>query len=519
MIRLLSLICLVVAAAPSQEKTSGNPPYFNYKLRQFLIEGSYSIAPATPLSVGNERQLFLDRHVIDDAWGVERSVHQPEKHGQNPLIPAEVGLSKSHSGTTVLYDPQTKRFRMWTRSWDQRRPTYAKSLYWSYFESADGTQWTAPELNLVEMDGSTKNNVIRAEDGVALGGVSVVEVAPRLRPRGRYAMFYSATLEKPRPGQTHGMEHRVAWSEDGLRWKDQPENPVLRGRSDTFNMIVYNKERDVFMLYCRPSVNANQIRRVAYSESRDLITWTQPKTIVFPDEADTVSMFYSMVVVPYHGMYLGFLQNFYFYSDNPTDAAATRLGPKTHQLDIELAWSRDGITWDRHPKRPIFLPTGLPGQFDSGMVSMQQAIIEDESGISLYYDGTPALHVAEEVKTRKGTGLGLLRLRKDGFVSLDAQKEGYVLTKPLLIPGGKLHINAQTAPDGFIRVALRRGDGVNDGDWIDGWTYDQGRQFQGDSTDAILSWKDGQSLEALKGRSVRLHFWMNKAKLYSFWME
>jgi hypothetical protein len=29
------------------------------------------------------------------------------------------------------------------------------------------------------------------------------------------------------------MEVRVAWSDDGIRWKDQPENPVVRGRSDT----------------------------------------------------------------------------------------------------------------------------------------------------------------------------------------------------------------------------------------------------------------------------------------------
>jgi len=104
-------------------------------------------------------------------------------------------------------------------------------------------------------------------------------------------------------------------------------------------------------------------------------------------------------------------------------------------------------------------------------------------------------------------------------VSLDAAREGYVLTKPLLMPGGRLHLNAQTDPGGFIRVALRRGDGVTDGDWLEGWNYDQVRDFTGDSTDATVRWAKGDDMNALNGRAVRLHFWLNKAKLYSFWFE
>jgi hypothetical protein len=512
-------LCAATPQQPSAATSESHPPYFNFKARQFLIEGSYAIAPTEPIKVGSVRQLMFDRAVIDDAWGVERTVHAPERFKGNPLVPGQVGFGPVHDGTTVLFDSPTNRFRLWTRSWDLRRPKYAKSEYWAYFESADGRAWTAPELNLVELDGSTKNNVLRAENGVLFGGLSVVEVPPRLRARGRYAGLFLQATEKNRPGETHGQEVRIAWSDDGLRWTDQAENPVIRGRTDTFNNMVYNPERDVFMMYRRPTVNANQIRRIAYSESRDLITWTQPQTILFPDEADAASMFYTLVVVRYQGMYLGFLQDFYFYADNPSYAGVVRNGPKSHQLDCELAWSRDGINWERHPKRPTFLAAGVPGEFDAGMVGLQQAIHEDAEGVSLYYTGTPALHLNEEVKTRKGTGLGLLRLRRDGFVSLDAARDGYVLTKPLALPGGRLHLNAQTEPGGFIRVALRRGDGVNDGDWIDGWNYEQARDFNGDSTDATVAWVQGDKLVALKGRSVRLHFWLHQAKLYSFWFD
>jgi hypothetical protein len=510
---------LAQAAEPAAPTAASHPPYFNYKARQFLIEGSHSIAPTAPIRVGGERQLMFDRWLIDDAWGVERTVHQPVKYGKNPVLGGEPQFGKVHFGSCFLPDPDNRRIRLWACSWNTARREEDLGLFHAYYESADLIKWTPPSLGLVEYDGSTANNVLRTGKGLEYHGMSVVNVPPRLRARGQYAMCYLLVREPPAPGTTHGQEVRIAWSEDGLRWRDQSENPVIRGRSDTHNNIVYNPERDVFMMYRRPSVNANQIRRVAYAESKDLITWTQPETILFPDEADTSNMFYSMPVVRYHGMYLGFLQHFYLYSDNPSYPGVVRNGPKSHQLDIELVWSRDGKNWERHPRRPTFLETGVPGTCDSGMVYVHQGLIENAGTVSLLYSGNESLHISALVKKGRGSSLCLATLRQDGFVSLDAPKEGYVLTKPLLMPGGKLHLNAQTEPGGFIRVALRRGDGVNDGDWIDGWNYEQARDFNGDSTNATVAWKDGADLTALKGRAVRLHFWLNRAQLYSFWFE
>ena len=68
---------------------------------------------------------------------------------------------------------------------------------------------------------------------------------------------------------------------------------------------------------------------------------------------------------------------------------------------------------------------------------------------------------------------------------------------------------------------MRRGDGAKDGNWIKGWTFDEDQDFifSGDSTDATLRWETNKSFESLKGKSIRLHFWMMKASLYSFWFE
>jgi len=77
----------------------------------------------------------------------------------------------------------------------------------------------------------------------------------------------------------------------------------------------------------------------------------------------------------------------------------------------------------------------------------------------------------------------------------------------------------KTRPGGFIRIAVRRGDGERDGDWYEGLNFDEGVEFRGDSTGEVVNWKGKDSLDSLEGDAIRLHFWMQKAELYSFWFE
>ena len=315
-----------------------------------------------------------------------------------------------------------------------------------------------------------------------------------------------ATLRMP----GGGMEIRIAFSEDGIHWKNQEENPIFRGQSDCENQILYNPERDVFMLYRRPPINASQIRRIAYSESSDLVRWTQPTQIIRPDELDPFSL-YGMTVARYQGVYLGFLEM--FYKQQPLDWNAK---PEKHmQVDLQLTWSRDGIRWERHPGRPIFLPTGPAGSYDWGMVYPAVGLIEREDRIDLYYAGREQLHV----RMPGNSNICLASLRKDGFVSLEAPEIGFVLTQPLECPGGRLRINGKTSDEGSIRVAIRRGDGESGGKWLPEWDFDQSLPFTGDSANQILAFTEGGNLDSLKGQTVRLQFRLEQAHLYSFWFD
>jgi hypothetical protein len=345
----------------------------------------------------------------------------------------------------------------------------------------------------------------------------VIELPQRLRSKGRFALLYFRFAEGKRPETGHTSETRIAFSEDGIHFKDQNENPVMRGRTDTPNNMVYNPERDVFMMYRRATVNAHEIRRIAYSESKDLVTWSQPQVVVDPDELDA-PMLYGMTVSRYQGVYLGFLQMFYASNAGYTGPRIYRDGnvDKEFHIDVQLAWSRDGIKWERHPGRPIFMKTGLYGSYDWGRVYINHGIVDMDKQIYLYYRGAEGLHLK---MPKNESTFCLATLRPDGFVSLDTPGTGYMLTRPLLCPGGKLKINARTEPGGFIRVAVRRGDGDPDGQWLKGWYFDNSTVFTGDSTDATLRWTGTPDFSRFKDRAIRLHFWMEKAQLYSFGFE
>jgi hypothetical protein len=65
-------------------------------------------------------------------------------------------------------------------------------------------------------------------------------------------------------------------------------------------------------------------------------------------------------------------------------------------------------------------------------------------------------------------------------------------------------------------VAIRRGDGEADGDWLPEWNYDKDVAFRGDSTNEVINWQGQEDFQALRGKPIRLHFWLNEAELYSF---
>ncbi len=58
-----------------------------------------------------------------------------------------------------------------------------------------------------------------------------------------------------------------------------------------------------------------------------------------------------------------------------------------------------------------------------------------------------------------------------------------------------------------------------DGKPIPGFTRDECRAVSADSTKQIVAWKNGDNLESLAGKPVRIKFYLTNSKIYAFWVS
>lgn len=219
-----------------------------------------------------------------------------------------------------------------------------------------------------------------------------------------------------------------------------------------------------------------------------------PTTVLLPDGVDG-ERFYAMPTIRYGGAYFGFLHH---------------LQQEKMSVEVELVTSRDGFRWDRDPRRNKLIPVGHDTDWDKGMVYAADRVIENGDEWWLYYSGHSDYHVADG----GGWGsVGLLRFRKEGFVSVRADQSGrtsFLVTRPFRWPGGDLVINSD-ARGGSVAVRvtdIRR-------DPIGKFSYDDCSVFGGDSIRHRIEWKSAD-MRTLKGQLIRLEFRFVHADLFAF---
>jgi hypothetical protein len=117
----------------------------------------------------------------------------------------------------------------------------------------------------------------------------------------------------------------------------------------------------------------------------------------------------------------------------------------------------------------------------------------------------------EDFEQRGALCLGKLRL--DGFVSLDADESGAVTTQPFTASGGQLHVNID-ATRGRLRAELLDADTMEP---LPGRSLNDAKPLTGDHLNGKLRWTGGDDVSS--PRDVRIRFTLDRASLYSFWLE
>jgi hypothetical protein len=323
----------------------------------------------------------------------------------------------------------------------------------------------------------------------------------------------------------------IGVSPDGVHWKTNP-NRLLPFSPDTTNQVFYDVRLRKYVAYMRTWAPMRKIGRVEIEKlfepwpydktQKPNFIWGKDKVPV-PSNEFHQAISYDELDPPQTDLYTPAVHQ-YPWAD---DAYFAFPSPYRHfpdppkgkywndgLLDIQLAVSRDGVTFQR-PIRSPYIPLGLRGGLEGGSMYMSIGMIRRGAEIYQYYTGFANTH-GEYVGFKELKGMGGIRLalqRLDGFMSADfAYAGGTLTTPPLTFTGHRLRLNVNASALGVLQVELRDAEGQP----IPGFTREDCDPVQGNSVSAEVAWRGKSDVSTLAGKAVQIHFTGRAAKLYAF---
>ena len=187
---------------------------------------------------------------------------------------------------------------------------------------------------------------------------------------------------------------------------------------------------------------------------------------------------------------------------------------------MELAFSRDGIHYDRRYREP-FTQRGARSEFDCNSIYGRSPLLHGDR-ILFFYHGlsyrSPETLLALGDKAKGAVGLATLPL--DGFVSMDGvggalsrdvAPYSEMVTRSFGFAGSRLSLNVSAALQGPGPVELRVEVLEPNHHRIDGFQFDDADPITESGQSHVVSWKGSPDLSALVGRAIKLRFYFKNA--------
>lgn len=241
--------------------------------------------------------------------------------------------------------------------------------------------------------------------------------------------------------------------------------------------------------------------------SKDLVHWSYPRTVMYPDERD---IDYDQCTVFRYGSHLIML---YSAMDGDHDGSN----------EIRFASSTDGFHWTRFHTREPYLPRGNSGEWEGGQVFGGCPPVRVGEDLYQYYSGTvsPQHNYAQGVMS----GIGLSVMKADRFVEQRAGDEpGYLLTKEFILEGRRLSVNVGMNNMPYKEQGMKveivshptLGEHFGATQAIEGYTFDDCDLIKGSDTQRTVVWNGHSDLSPLVGKTVYLRFKLQNMGLFSF---
>ncbi|MSU51239.1 MAG: hypothetical protein EXS37_19485 [Opitutus sp.] len=447
------------------------------------------------VDLGTRWELLVDDWLVESALGAALKLNEPRR--------AEVVLV-----TDAPWEGPTSAYFSVLKDGDVIRLYYRGSVGGSdhsidqvtcVVESRDGITFTRPTVGLIEVSGSTANNVVWR-------GVESHNFAPFIdrNPQARADERYKALggLKVPgknwQQGDTPGGLYAFV-SPDGLRWRKLQPAPVLtQGAFDSLNLAFWDPARGRYANYSRSFTN--KIRTVQSSTSSDFRRWSEAEQNRYGADVPW-EHFYTSATLPCPGaehLLLAFPKR---YVPVRTKIAAHKLPGVS---DAVFMSSRDGVAWDR-PFLEAWLRPG-PDQKNWTERSNMPAW-----GIVESAPGEWSLYISEHYRWPDNR-LRRLVLPRHRIASMHAPaRTGEFTTRPVTFTGRQLVLNYATSAAGSLQVEVQDEAGRP----LPGFAITDLPPLYGDELDAVVKWKTRADLSSLAGKPVRLHFVLNDADLFA----
>lgn len=436
-----------------------------------------------PLVLRPGPHLFLDEFLIESSSNLTRKVNVPVR---DPAIPNPIVTGKEDGCfqpyLSVIRDSRNGRFRLWYGVHTQDFNPGQSHI--GYMESEDGIRWIRPHRVL-------------ADPAPIQFGVSVIDEGPDFqKPAERFRFAW------------HSGGLRIAASPDGLAWTPLSPNVVL-AHSHDINGIHWDPLRKRYVatvsFYITGPTWSGTRRVTKQSASNDLLHWSEPWLVLTPDDKldEGETQFYAMDGYLVRGeLIVGMVKVLRddLKADQPPEPHdAYGIGYTT------LAWTRDGEHWtrdrekffDRHPQ---------PGAWDHAHAWIdEQVLVGDE--VYLYYGGYQSGHKVNRFEERQ---IGLVKMKRDRYVAREAGTAGGSFRTPLVkFEAAAMTLNLE-APAGEVTLQILDEQGRP----VRGFTRKDCQPVSGDGLAAPVRWT--KPLSTLKGKPVRLEFFLKNARLFSF---
>lgn len=491
-----------------------------------FVVGAALNAIAAPVDLGGRLELFIDHALIERLEHAQLKLGTPRREEQ-AIAFDQPWEGRFAGASTVVQDDGVYRLYYRGSGYGPTKAEDRLAELTAYAESPDGIRWTKPMLRLHAFNGSRENNIILPPGDkrrISHNFSPFIDRRPGVPASERYKAV-GGTRE-------HGLFRLV--SADGIRWRMFSEEPIFLGFAlDTVNVAFWSEAEQQYIAYIRTWSDGGTpekpqfrgLRTVSRATSPDFVTWSTPQPMSYGGSPP--EHIYTNATQPYfRAPHLQISLPFRYVDGLGGRVADHQAPPKTGRAaltaaemdawnfdlpwmrvgvsDVILMTSRGGNAYDRTFMESFIRP-GLDRRSwtSRGNCPTYGIVQTGPEEISLYLQAhymLPSFHVRR------------YSLRLDGFASVNAPfTGGAMVTKPLRFQGDRLVINCSTSSIGHVRAELQDEAGAP----LPGFTLADADEIVGDDTARTVTWRGSSDVSSLAGRTVRLHFDLRDADLYS----